>query len=347
MKRLALDLGEYRPHLRAPGLGTWKWDKNLTLVGKPGVLRVGFWGCGSAFAQNQFQSNMVIVKGETVVFVDLGTKLPVKMAEFGLSMNDVDNVIVTHSHADHAGSMEELGLRRRYESPLTKALTEGFELPPKGNGEIYQRMAELRRSGELRAKLFVPAEYATELWMQTLRGGMAHSEEVDLGGPKGRMSLSHFFDLQPMVSSDKKFGRAAWEFTVGQGRDKIHFQMYVSPHIPDTATNLKENFFSAGIIMDNRVLISGDTRFDPDSINKFGKNCETIFSDCQSFPGGVHVHYDELLTLAPKTRKKMWLYHCDDGMRPLNQNGELSGRDVVKDGFAGFADAIPVFYEWE
>ncbi len=347
MKRLSLDLGEYRPHLRAPGLGTWKWDKALTLVGKPGVLRLGFWGCGSAFATNQFQSNLVIVKGHTVVFLDLGTKLPIKLAEFGMSMHDVQNVIVTHSHADHSGSLEELGLRRRYEAPLAKALAEGFELPPKGNGEIFKRMEEMRRSGETRAKLYIPGEYATELWGQTLRGGMAHSEEVDLGGPKGRMSLSHFFDLQPMVSVEKKMGRQAWEFEVGEGRDKIHFLMYVSPHIPDTATNLKENFFSAGLILDGRVMVSGDTRFDPEAINKFGKNCQTIFNDCQSFPGGVHVHYDELCTLSAETRKRMMLYHCDDGMRPLNINGKLSGKDVQKDGFAGYAEPIPVFYEWE
>src|SRR5947208_994741 len=101
VKRVIENLGEYRALLRAPGLGVWRWEKKLPLASRTGVLRLGFWGCGSAFAQNQFQSNMVVIKGKTVVFIDLGSKTTVKMAECGVSVADVPNLIVTHSHADH------------------------------------------------------------------------------------------------------------------------------------------------------------------------------------------------------------------------------------------------------
>jgi hypothetical protein len=342
MRRHVEDLGQYRPYLRAPGLGVWKWDKKLSLRSKSGILRIGFWGCGSAFAVNQYQSNMVVIKGDTSCFIDLGSKLPIKLGEFGLSVHDVKNLVVTHSHADHVGGVEELGLKRRYEAPLIQALEEGVE-----KSLLAERVEELRHSGSTRVPLFAPHDYAQDLWGQTLRGGMAHSEEVDLGGPTGHMTLGHFFDLKPPKKIYGKYDRDAWEFTVGEGADKIHFLMYVGPHIPDTASTLDENFFSAGFVIDNRVMISGDTRYDPAALTMIGRDCETIFNDCQSFPGGVHVNYEELCKLPADVRKRMYLYHCDDGMRPLNGEGMLGGRDVAKEGFAGFAEPIPTFYEWD
>ena len=347
MKEIREDLGRYQPHLRADGVGIWKWERKLALRSQPGVLRVGFWGCGSAFSQNQFQSNMVVIKGDTVVFVDLGTKTFLKLAEFGLGSHDVANLIVTHSHADHVGSLEELGLRRRYEAPILKALQEGFKFPPEGDGSIFKRANEIKTQGLCRTPIYVPKEYADELWSQTLSGGMAHSEEIDMGGPRGRMRMDHFFDLKTISKSKRDLGRLAWEFEIGTGPNRIHFLMYVTPHIPDTAKNLEENFFSAGLIMDGRVMISGDTRFDSDIFTGIGKNCETIFQDCQSFQGGVHASYQELCSLPAELKSKILIYHCDDGMRPLQGDGTLGSKDISAAGFAGYAKPAPVFYDWE
>lgn len=346
MRKVSVDLGEYRPRPLAPGVGVWRWDRRLELKGPPGVLRLGFWGTGSAFAQSQFQSNLVVIKGGTVVFIDLGNKATLKLAEFGLGVHDIPHLIVTHSHADHVGSLEELGLKRRYEAPVLAALREGHRFPPEGDGGIFKRILELRQGGSLRTPLYAPHDYAPELWGQTLRGGMAYSEEVELGGPKGQMLLSHFFDLRPPRKLSGPYNRDAWELEIGEGADRIHFLMYVTPHIPDSAKTLDQNFFSAGLVIDHRVMISGDTQFDPWVYPTFGIPAETIFHDCQSFPGGVHAFYGQLCALPIEIKRKLWLYHCDDGMRPLNSDGTLGGRDVTQDGFAGFAEPMPVFYEW-
>lgn len=346
MKRTAADLGEYRPRILAPGIGVFRWDRRLELKGPPGVLRLGFFGTGSAFAMSQFQSNMVVIKGGTAVFIDLGNKTTLKLAEFGLSVHDIPQIIVTHSHADHAGSLEELGLKRRYEAPVRQALAEGRRFPPQGDGSIFARIAELKAGGTLRTPLYVPASYAAELWEQTLKGGMAYSEEVDLGGPRGQMKLEHFFDLRPPRKLDGRLGRDAWELEIGQGAERIHFLIYVTPHIPDTAKSFDRFFFSAGLVIDDRVLISGDTQFDPWVFETFGARGEAIFHDAQSFPGGVHAFYGDLCGLPPAIKAKLWLYHCDDGLRPLQADGHLGARDVARDGFAGFAEPIPVFYEF-
>ena len=112
------------------------------------------------------------------------------------------------------------------------------------------------------------------------------------------------------------------------------------------ARNLEENFFSCGLIIDGKVMISGDTQFDAEVFMKIGNECETIFHDCQSFPGGVHAYYGSLRALPKEIKKKMFLYHCDDGMRSIDDDGGLGGaRRVADDGFAGFAKPMPVVYE--
>ncbi len=342
MEVIKVDLGKYEPREIVEGHGVFRYEKKLELKSDPGELRVGFWGCGSAFASYQGQSNMVVIKGDTVVFIDLGSKTTTKMSEFGVSVHDIDNIIVTHSHADHIGSLEELGLKRRYEAPFLYAIKEG--LTP-GTEEFFTRSGELKNSGELRTPMYIPKAYGRELWAQSLRGGMAYSEEVELGGLLGGMKLDHFFDIRD-ISEVPGLDRKAWRFEIGEGENKIDFLMYVTPHIPEKAESLEENFFSAGFLIDNRVVISGDTKFDPAIFYGVAKDAEVVFHDCQSFVGGVHAGYDELKNLDEKVKNKTYLYHCDDGMRPL-VNGKATKRNIEADGFAGYTDPIPTFYAFK
>jgi hypothetical protein len=57
-------------------------------------------------------------------------------------------------------------------------------------------------------------------------------------------------------------------------------------------------------------------------------SCDLIFQDCETskFVSPVHAHYTELLRLPDAIRKKMWLYHCQDGAKA----------DAIEHGFAGF-----------
>jgi hypothetical protein len=166
------------------------------------------------------------------------------------------------------------------------------------------------------------------------------------GGPTQSMGLDHFFKLMPPKKVfNEKYGRDVWQCNIGEGKNTIHFLLYRTKHIPDMARDLEEHFFSCGLIIDKRVMISGDTQFDAEVFMKIGNECEAIFHDCQSFPGGVHAYYGELRGLPDDVKKKMYLYHCDDGMRPLNPDGTLGGDErVLDDGFAGFAKPMPVVY---
>ena len=68
----------------------------------------------------------------------------------------------------------------------------------------------------------------------------------------------------------------------------------------------------SGILVNNRVWVSGDTMFDRNYPTSFSEISEVMFHDCQMFQGGVHSSYCELITLPTEVRSKMYLYHHND-----------------------------------
>lgn len=77
-----------------------------------------------------------------------------------------------------------------------------------------------------------------------------------------------------------------------------------------------------------RVLYTGDSRFNLDLMMSKYEEATVIFQDCETTakPSGVHAHYEQLLTLPISIRKKMFLYHYHE---PLCINAK-------HDGFLGF-----------
>jgi len=327
MRAVRLDLGPYVSRETQPGLGSWRYQSKLPLKTE-GQLRVIATGIGAAFSLNMRQSNFVLAKGDTTVFVDLGTQATRRLAEFNVSCHDIEHLIVTHSHADHIGSLEELALKRRYEAPLLDVMRETVE----SERAFFDRLAAARRTGRYRPKLYVPDFYAKELWEMSLRGGLAFSEEVEHKGPEGGMTLEHFFDV--IHPEPQGTDRMSWRIDIG-GIDIVTF---VTKHVPDALSRGARRMYTVGLVVDNRLYISGDTQFDPTPIKEFGKDCEAIWHDAQHFPGGVHAWYGDLKRLPATMRERMYLYHLSDGMREI---------DVEADGFAGFVQPAPVVYDFE
>lgn len=266
-----------------------------------GQLWVFFLGCGSAFSRRHYQTNVLIVKGEDHLLVDCGTTCSRALTDAGLGILDISNVLVTHSHADHIGGLEELMLMNRYVA-------------------------------RKRPRLFITPRYERILWNQSLRGG---AEQNERHGGRG-LSLSDYFEIarpRPLPGRD----REQHQFTIGE----LSVRIFRTRHYPEQAATWADAMYSVGLVIDERVVLSGDTQFDADLLEAVEPDggAEHIFQDAQFFTGGIHASLDELATLPDKQRSRMTLVHYGD-------NWEDQQQRISQHGFAGLGQQ-GVIYEFD
>jgi ribonuclease BN (tRNA processing enzyme) len=257
-----------------------------------GDLSLYFVGCGSAFAKTLNQNNLLIAKGNDHLLVDCGTKCGPALHEAGLPLSDIKNYLITHSHADHIGGLEEVQLFGRY---------------------VLQQ----------KPNMVINRAYEKILWEQSLRGGSERSEK----------HLLKFNDLWNPIRPKKLKGypRETFETNIGS----INIKMPRTMHFPDSAKSWRQCAWSCAVIIDDRIMFTSDTRFDPELIEAFDKKFkfETIFHDCQLFTAGVHASIDELSTLPERIRKKTVLMHYGDNWRDFKpQARKASFHSWAKEG---------------
>jgi ribonuclease BN (tRNA processing enzyme) len=268
-----------------------------------------FIGCGGAFTMKNWQSNMLFTHVERKwgidadgngsfdaggnlqysdvtrrMLLDCGGDARFALAEMGLGAKDIDDVYVSHCHADHIGGLEWLGFSR-YFSPGRKP------------------------------NLYINEKLADHLWTNSLKGGMASHQGVLL-------TLDSFFDKVDRIPRNGHFSWGDRKFRLVQ---TVHY-MDGYEIVP-----------SYGLLIETKpgkeVFITTDTQFCPNQIMDFYKRASVIFQDCETYDlsgkikSGVHAHYTELKTLPEDIRRKMWLYHYNDGELP---------KAAEDDGFAGF-----------
>ena len=259
-----------------------------------GELELFFLGVGSAFTKRNFQTNLLIIKGEDHLLIDCGTKCPQSFYTLGHQITDIENILITHSHADHIGGLEEVALMGRY---MTKR----------------------------KPKMVINETYQHILWDMSLRGGSAYNEE-DAGDILG------FHDFFEPIRPDwlPNYPRETLSAQVGS----IDIKMMRTMHIPDSSWDWHSSFWSCGIIVDDRVLFTSDTRYDPELITSFDSmfNLEAVFHDCQFFTGGVHASIHELKGLPADIKKKTYLSHYGDNWEDFEDT-------VSEYGLADFARA--------
>ncbi|HET7839247.1 MAG TPA: MBL fold metallo-hydrolase [Rectinemataceae bacterium] len=267
--------------------------KGALSLSNEGELALTFIGAGSAFSRKFYQNNILLVKGDSHLLVDCGTRTPEALSMLGLSVGKIHNYLVTHSHADHIGGLEEVMLVNRYglRQKTTMVVTE-----------------KLRKI----------------LWTMSLRGG-ASWNEVREGRPL------EFEDFWNVISPAKvpKAGRELCAAEVGS----LSLKLFRTKHIPDSAAGWSDSFPSYGLIIDDRILYTADTRYDPEMVIEMDREYrfETIFHDCQFFTGGVHASLEELAGLPADIRERTLLMHYGD-------NAEAFRSRITELGFRGLVE---------
>jgi ribonuclease BN (tRNA processing enzyme) len=256
-----------------------------------GHLGLTFIGSGSAFSKRFYQTNVLIVKGKTHLLVDCGSRAPEALYKLGRSVTDIENILITHSHADHIGGLEEVMLVNRY---------------------VAKR----------KPNIVITKEYQEVLWECSLKGGGSYNERS-----KGKyLEFEDFWKpIRPSaVKGDPRMCRA----TVG---DDLDLKLFRTKHIPDSAKGWEDSALSYGLIIDDRILFSSDTRFDPEMVLGYDSiyHFEKIFHDCQFFSGGVHASIDDLSSLPADVKKRMYLVHYPDSAGDKKKLAKEKG-------FAGF-----------
>jgi len=267
-----------------------------------GKLTFFFTGVGSAFSKCHYQTNLIVVKGPDHLMIDCGTKTPQALYELGRSITDIGTYFITHSHADHVGGLEEVMLMNRY---------------------VVRK----------KPTIILPRLYQSILWNNSLKGGSVCNESE--GDRIKRLSMK---DLWRIVrpSRLKEYSRETFHASVGG----IDLKIFRTKHIPDQTTNWRTSCWSTGVVIDDRVMFSGDTRYDPDLILEYGSlfDLEVIFHDCQFFTGGVHAGLDELKEFPADVKAKMMLVHYGDNWKQMEPR-------VRELGFKGLGKQW-VFYEF-
>ncbi len=209
-----------------------------------GSLSLFFLGVGGAFSKRHYQTNLLVVKGEDHLMVDCGTKTPQAFFELGLPIAHVKNFFLTHSHADHIGGLEEVMLIARYGT-------------------------------NTRPHVWITEAYQSSLWDMSLRGGSAFNEET------AGKNLT-FGDMWQVHRPGwlKNYPRETWEFDVGG----INFKAFRTMHFPGNSSSWVDSAWSTGLVIDNRIFYSGDTKFDRDLVLSFDAlfPIETYFSTVSS-----------------------------------------------------------------
>ncbi len=155
--------------------------------------------------------------------------------------------------------------------------------------------------------LYISSDQKTRLWNNVLSGGMSTLEETDA-------NLETFFKVADLAD-----GQFEW--------NNVLCKLIKVPHTYSNYQLLP----SYGLLIkcqQRKIFITTDTRFAPDVLMESYNDADIIFHDCETSAhlSLQHAHYNQLVTLPPEIKAKMWLYGYNSGALP----------DAIGDGFCGF-----------
>lgn len=307
-------------------------------------------GCGNAFSNKNFNQCMLLEETEECgvrrMLLDCGYQTGAALHKAGIPLNTINDVYISHLHADHIGFLEGLGFQR-YD----------WANRPISSKEEWKH--EYAAPVKLAYSKYAPNLYGNEgllreLWEKSLRGGMACIQGLDA-------TLDTFFYTMPIKAGDY--------FEWGQWRCEPIQQIHIMAGSYITNTF---GLFMSHMAHDFKVYFTTDSQHcSPNQIEIFYKRADIIIQDCEcigvdtknrvmKFGSGVHANYAQLAgwdsanatKLSPEIKAKMYLSHYQDF---VTEDKDFFGNDcnwielAKKDGFKGFlmtGQTIDTNREW-
>jgi len=283
-------------------------------------------GCGSAFSNvNYNQSFLLSENGETLL-LDCGFRTPQAFFHHKIDPRSIDNIYISHSHADHIGGLEFMAFSRYDWMKMPRHYEESENSPP---------------------TLIANEELMKELWNESLQGGLKSMEGFDA-------EINTFFKTKP-IASNETFRWQGWKCELIQQIHVMTGTMFMNTFGLFLS---KEGHKSIYFTTDSQHC-------SPRQIEIFYRNANIIFQDCEcigidtkkkeyKFGGMVHASYAQLagypsansIQLPADIKAKMVLSHYQDF---VNEKKDFYGNDcdwdklAKDDGFLEFAKVGKIY----
>lgn len=284
-------------------------------------------GCGSAFSNLNFNQSFLLTENGETLLMDCGFRIPEAFYYHKIDAKDIDNIYISHSHADHIGGLEYIAFSRYDWMKMPRHYEDSTDNPP--------------------PTLIANEILMTELWEESLQGGLKSMEGFDA-------DMNTFFKTQP-VSPNEPFYWQGWKCELIQ---QIHVM---------TGTIIMNTFGLFLSKKDHKsIYFTTDSQHcSPSQMEVFYKRADIIFQDCECvgvntkekkyvFGGSVHASYAQLagypsansIRLPDETKSKMILSHYQD---IVNEKKDFFGNKcewdklAADDGFRAFAQVGEIF----
>lgn len=129
--------------------------------------RLRFLGTGDSEAMRFWNTSLLLEAGQRRLLIDCGYTVKYALRDAGLAIPDIEGVLITHTHADHAYGLERFGIESRYRY-------------------------------NTRVRLYAEPDVLPALWDFTLKGSMGFSSD-------GENRLEDFFDVVPIENHRFEF----------------------------------------------------------------------------------------------------------------------------------------------
>lgn len=219
------------------------------------------------------------------LLIDCGTDIRFSLHKAGFSHLDLTDIYISNLHADHAGGLEYIAFSTKFDPRCSKPT------------------------------LYLTPDIASELWSNTLSGGM-RSLEGEIA------DLETFFNVHKIEENSYFY----W--------DNIQFKPIRVIYV-NNGCFLMPSYGLFFEIEGTKIFITTDSQFNLELLENCYKEADIIFQDCEvsDFPSKIHAHYKELLKLPERIKNKMWLYHYQPVGLP----------NATQDGFQGFVKRGQIF----